>query len=118
MIVVEYGEDGKFRQYIKGYTKSDHACNKPRVTLIEKSFPIKEIEIVCITMYRGKRNILLKCGILMIFDPKWDELVTAYPAKKGVARAMWREVYGKEPPQSMMDTIQKIREWDKDHGYQ
>lgn len=115
MIVVKF-EDGQFHQYIEGYTKSDHACNKPRVTLIEKTFPIKEI--ACVTLYRGKRNVLLKTGILMIFDPKWDELVTAYPAKKGIARAMWHEVYGEDPPQHMLDAIQKIREWDKEHGYQ
>lgn len=116
MIVVKYEEDGKFHQYIEGYTKTDHACRKQRVTLIEKSFPIKEI--ACITMYRGNRNILLKCGILMVFDPKWDELVTAYPAKWRIAQAMWHEVYGEEPPQYMSDAIREIRRWDKKHGYQ
>lgn len=116
MIVVRFEKDGKFHQYIEGYTKSDHACNKPRVTLIEKSFPIKEI--VCVTMYRGKRNVLLKCGILMIFDPKWDELVTAYPAKWCVTQKMWHTAYGEEPPQYMSDAIREIRKWDKDHGYQ
>lgn len=115
MIVVRW-ENGKFRRYIEGYTKTDHACNKPRVTLIEKSFPVKEI--ACITLYRGKRNVLLTSGILMIFDPKWDELVTAYPVKKGIARAMWKVVYGEEPPQYIMDAVEAIREWDKDHGYQ
>lgn len=115
MVVVRY-EDGQFHQYLEGYSKSSHACNKPRVTLIEKSFPVKEI--VCVTLYRGKRNVLLKTGILMVFDPKWDELVTAYPAKWRVVQAMWHEVYGEEPPQYMSDAIREIRRWDRKHGYQ
>lgn len=115
MVVVRY-ENGQFHQYLEGYSKSSHACNKPRVTLIEKSFPVKEI--VCVTLYRGKRNVLLKTGILMVFDPKWDELVTAYPAKWRIVQAMWHEVYGEEPPQYMSDAIREIRRWDRKHGYQ
>lgn len=114
MIEVKY-IDGKFVQFLTSYSKTDHCASKPRVTQLEIDFPDREI--VCVTMFEGKRNCLLKSGVLMVLDPNHDILITAYPVKWKRAFAMCHQALGYAPPQYLSQAIYKIRDWDRKHNY-
>ena len=114
MIEVKY-VNGRFVQEIVSYAKTDHCASKRRVTQLEADFPDREI--VCMTIFEGKRNVLLRSGVLMVLDPKHDILITAYPVKWRRAQAMCYQALGEAPPQYLSEAIWKIREWDKKHGY-
>lgn len=114
MIEIKY-ENGKFVQRIVSYAKTDHCASKSRVAQLETDFPDREI--VCMTVFEGKRNVLLRSGVLMVLDPKHDILITAYPVKWRRAQAMCYQALGEAPPQYLSEAIWKIREWDKKHGY-
>lgn len=114
MIKVEY-VDGKFCQTLVSYTKTYHCATKSRVTQLEIDFPDREI--VCITTFEGKRNLLLRSGVLMVLDPNYDILITAYPVKWSRAQAMCYQALGCPPPKYLSDAIYAIREWDRKHGY-
>ena len=114
MIQVKY-VDGEFRQELISYSKTYHCATKYRVSLLESEFPNREI--VCITTFEGKRNCLLRSGVLMVLDPIYDILITAYPVKWRRAQAMCYQALGSPPPQYLSEAIYAIRDWDKKHGY-
>lgn len=114
MIQIKY-VDGEFRQELVSYSKTFHCATKSRVTQLEMDFPNREI--VCMTMFEGKRNFLLRSGVLMVLDPIHDILITAYPVKWRRAQAMCYQALGSPPPQYLSEAIYAIRDWDKKHGY-
>lgn len=95
-----------------GHCYDDH---KKRLILMDKELGFGEI--ICTTVYRGKRNCLTSTGILMILDLHKDILITAYPARWKIARKMFFVATGNPPPESYSEVIRRAKEWDCNHNW-
>lgn len=74
-------------------------------------------EIICTTLYRGRRNCLTTTGILLIMDATRNILITAYPARWKIALKMFYEVFGCEPDENYSKVINRVKDWDRQHNW-
>ena len=88
---------------------------KVRLQKIEKELGFGEI--ICTTLYRGKRNCLTSTGILLILDPNHNILISAYPARWKIACKMFFETTGDYPPAWYSEVIRKAKAWDYDNRW-
>lgn len=95
---------------VQGMT--NHCYHERRARLQKMDRELGFGEIICTTIYRGKRNCLTSTGILLIFDEKENILITAYPAKWKIACKMFYLTTGERPPESYYEVIHKAMLWD------
>ena len=74
-------------------------------------------EIICTSIYRGKRNCLTSTGILMILDPIHNIMITAYPARWKIACKMFYEATGGYPPKGYSEIIRRAKAWDCENNW-
>ena len=88
-------------------------CYERKERLVKMDRELGFGEIICTTVYRGKRNCLTSTSILMVLDPVQNILITAYPARPKIAWKMFYEVYGYPPTAEYLDIIARAKAWDK-----
>ena len=96
---------------------TDHCYTERRERLVKMDRELGFGEIICTTIYRGKRNCLTSTGILMVMDAKSNILVTAYPARWKIACKMFYETTGGYPPAGYSEIIRRAKAWDYENNW-
>lgn len=94
-----------------------HCYDDHKERLIKMDRELGFGEIICTTIYRGKRNCLTSTGILMVLDPIHNILITAYPARWKIACKMFFETTGGYPPAGYSEIIRKAKAWDCENNW-
>ena len=94
-----------------------HCYEEHRERLIRIDRELGFGEIICTTIYRGRRNCLTSTGILLILDPIRNILITAYPARWRIACKMFQETTGHFPPKEYSEVIYRAKAWDCENNW-
>lgn len=99
-------------QSLIGYSLTSHCYDDHKARLLKIDRELGFGEIICTTIYRGKRNCLTSTGILLILDPVFNIVITAYPARWKIACKMFYVATGNPPPAEYSEVIRKAKAWD------
>jgi hypothetical protein len=89
-----------------------HCYDDHKERLIKMDRELGFGEIICTTVFRGRRNCLTSTGILMVLDLNQNILITAYPARWKIACKMFFEATGSCPPAEYSEVIRRAKAWD------
>lgn len=104
-----------FKSFTGSFTTHCYEDNWERLTKIDRELGFGEI--ICTTMYRGRRNCLTSTGILVVLDPVSNIMITAYPARWKIACKMFYVATGNPPPAYYSEVIRRAKAWDCENNW-